>query len=253
MFVHGAWVTPACWDHFKSFYEAGGYTCLVPGWPYIDKPVAELKKAIDPRFADQTINMLVDHYTHELVALPEPPILIGHSFGGLIVQLLLDRGLGRLGVAIDAGPPRGVFPSLPAFKSALPVLLSWNGWNKLHTMSFADFCSTFANGVPASEQRVVYDAQIIQAPGRIYFQAAIGLGNAVNFANSKRAPLLLIAGEKDLTATPSMVRAMYKKHQKSPMPVDMIEFPGRSHYLIAEPGWQEVAGAILAWIEKPRA
>jgi pimeloyl-ACP methyl ester carboxylesterase len=250
MFVHGAWVTPASWDQFKSFFEAKGYDCLAPAWPYLDRPVAELKKGIDPRFAEQTISTLVDHYAQKIEALPQPPVLIGHSFGGLIVQELLDRGFGRLGVAIDPGPPRWVFPTLPALKSALPVLLTWNGWKKLHTMSFADFCATFANGLPASEQRAAYDAQIIQAPGRIYFQAALGIDNGVNFANPKRAPLLLIAGEKDRTVTPSMVRAMYRLHKKSPAPVELIEFPGHSHFLIAEPGWEEVAGAILAWIEK---
>jgi pimeloyl-ACP methyl ester carboxylesterase len=250
MFVHGAWVTPASWEKFKSFFEAKGYTCVAPGWPYIDKPVAELKKGIDPRFAEQTISSLVEHYAQKLRSLAASPILIGHSFGGLIVQELLDRGFGRLGVAIDPGPPRWVFPTLPALRSALPVLLSWNGWNKLHTMSFADFCASFANGLPASQQRAAYDDQIIQAPGRIYFQAALGLDNGVNFANPKRAPLLLIAGEKDMTVTPSMVRAMYRMHKKSPAPVELVELPGHSHYLIAEPGWEEVAGAILAWIEK---
>jgi pimeloyl-ACP methyl ester carboxylesterase len=250
MFVHGAWVTPASWDKFTSFFEAQGYSCLAPGWPYVDKPVAELKKNIDARFAEQTIGSLVAHYARELARLPEPPVLIGHSFGGLIVQELLDAGFGRGGVAIDPGPPRWVFPTLPALKSAFPVLFTWNGWNKLHTMSFADFCASFANGLPASEQRAAYDEQIIQAPGRIYFQAALGLGNGVNFANPKRAPLLLIAGEKDLTVTPSMVRAMYRLHKKSPAPVELIEFPGHSHYLIAEPGWEQVAGAIQAWLER---
>jgi pimeloyl-ACP methyl ester carboxylesterase len=250
MFVHGAWVTPASWGKFKSFFEAKGYSCVAPGWPYIDKPVAELRKSIDPRFAEQTIRRLVEHYKQHLGSFQEPPILIGHSFGGLIVQELLDLGFGRLGVAIDPGPPRWVFPSLPALKSALPVLLTWNGWNKLHTMSFADFCTSFANGLPASEQRSAYDEQIIQAPGRIYFQAALGLGNGVDFANPKRAPLLLISGGKDLTVTPSMVRATYQKHKQSPAPVELIEFPDHSHFLIAEPGWEDVAGAILVWIEK---
>lgn len=249
MFIHGAWVTPACWDRFKSLYEAEGYACLAPAWPCLDRPLVELKKRIHPQFAKQTIKSLVDHYAKQIQVLPTPPVLVGHSFGGLIVQLLLDRGLGRCGVAIDAGPPRGVLPSFPALKSALPVLLSWGGWRKLHTMSFANFAATFANALPASEQKLAYDTHIVQAPGRIYFQAALGIGNALDFANRNRPPLLLVAGEKDLTSTPSMVKAMFQKHQQSPRPVELMEFARRSHWLIAEPGWDEVAGKILAWVE----
>jgi pimeloyl-ACP methyl ester carboxylesterase len=248
MFVHGAWVTSACWQELRSYFEAQGYTCLAPSWPYLDHPVADLKKRIDPAFAGLTVKMIVDHYAAKIQAMEEPPILIGHSFGGLIVQLLLDRGLGRAGVAIDAGPPRGVIPSWSAIKAAAPVLLSWRGWGKLHTMSFKGFSRTFANGLTPEEMRRAYDNQIIQAPGRIYFQAALGLGVGLNFANPNRAPLLLIAGGADLTSTPSMVHAMYKRHQKSPRPVAMLEYPGRSHWLIAAPGWEEMAQGISTWL-----
>lgn len=253
MFVHGAWVTPACWAPFKSFFEARGYTCLTPAWPYLDRPLADLKKQIDPKFADLTIKKLADHYARKIEALSQPPILIGHSFGGLIVQLLLDRGLGQAGVAIDAGPPRGVLPSWTAINSALPVLLSWRGWTRLHTMSVKDFAEAFANTLPAGDVQRTYESQIIQAPGRIYFQAALGLGNGLDFANPKRAPLLLVSGGDDRTSTPSMVEATYRRHKKSPCPVDKIEFPGRSHWLIAEPGWEEVAQGILAFLQGPGA
>lgn len=248
MFVHGAWVTPACWLPMKRYFEGLGYNCLAPPWPYLDRPVSDLKKRIDPAFADLTIKMLVDHYAQKIQALAEPPILIGHSFGGLIVQLLLDRDLGQAGVAIDAGPPRGVLPSWNAIKSALPVLLSWRGWRKLHNMSFTHFSKTFANGLTPQDMRQAFDDHIIQAPGRIYFQAAIGLGNGLNFANPRRAPLLLIAGGTDLTSTPSMVRAMYLRHKKSPQPVTKLEYAGRSHWLIAAPGWEEMARGIADWL-----
>ncbi len=250
MFVHGAWVTPACWQSLRAYFEAQGYTCVAPAWPYLDHPVAELKKHIDPAFAGLTVKMIVDHYATKIQAMAEPPILIGHSFGGLIVQLLLDRNLGAAGVAIDAGPPRGVIPSWAAIKSAAPVLLSWRGWRKLHTMSFKGFSTTFANGLTPDEMRKAYDSQIIQAPGRIYFQAAIGLGVGLNFANPKRAALLLIAGGDDRTSTTSMVRAMYRRHKKSPRPVAMLEYLGRSHWLIAAPGWEEMAQGISSWLVK---
>jgi len=116
-------------------------------------------------------------------------------------------------------------------------------------MSFESFSKTFANTLPANEQRAAYDKYIIPAPGRIYFQAALGMGNAVHFKNPKRPPLLLIAAQEDCTSTPSMVRAMYRKHRRAPSRTDIMEFPARSHWLIAEPGWEEVADKALAWAE----
>jgi pimeloyl-ACP methyl ester carboxylesterase len=249
LFVHGAWVTPSCWDLFKSYCEARGYACQAPAWPYLDRPVAELKRGVDPKFAGLTIQALVDHYARKVEACAEKPVLIGHSFGGLIVQLLLDRGLGRAGVAIDPAPPSGIRPSWTAIKSSRAVLLSWRGWSKLHTMSLADFRETFANGLPEEAVRQAYDTQIVQAPGRIFFQAALGLGNKLDFNNPKRGPLVLIAGEQDRTVTPDMVQAMYLRHKQTPRPVVMLRFPGRSHYLIAEPGWEDVAQDALKWVE----
>ena len=248
VFVHGAWVTPACWTRLRGFFEAKKFHCLTPTWPFMDRPIAELRSAPDPRLASQTIRDLTDHHERIIRLLPEPPILVGHSFGGLIVQLLLDRGLGRAGVAIDAGPPRGVLPSPRAIRSALPVLLTWRGWNKTLTMSFKDFAATFANGLPATEMPAVYEQQIVPAPGRIYFQAALGLGNGVNFKNPNRGPLLLVAGEDDRTSTLSMGRAMYRRHGRSPAGTQFVSFPGRSHWLIAEPGWEEIAQKMHAWI-----
>ncbi len=252
LLVHGAWVTPACWDNFRAYFEARGYRCVVPAWPMMDRPAEQLRLSPHPQLATMTIKQLVDHFEQQALALPEPPILIGHSFGGLIVQMLLDRGVGASGVAIDAGPPRGVLPSGTAIRSALPVLLAWRGWRRVLTMSFESFSSTFANTLKPSEQRPAYHAHIVPAPGRIYFQAALGIGNAVNFANPKRAPLLLIAGEEDRTSTPSMVKAMHRKHSKSPARTDIAIFPGRSHWLIAESGWEAVAAKSIEWAETVR-
>jgi len=247
LLIHGAWVTPACWHDFRGFLEAQGHTCIVPAWPFMDRPVEALRRSPDPALARVTIKYLVDHFDRLIRALPEPPVLVGHSFGGLIVQMLLDRGLGAAGVAIDAGPPRGVLPSLRAIRSAAPVLFTPLGWRRVLTMSFDGFATTFANTLPAGAMTEAYERHIVPAPGRIYFQAALGIGNGVHFANPRRAPMLLIAAEQDRTCTPDMVRAMWRKHGKSPARTDMRSFPRRSHWLIAEPGWEEVAGATLAW------
>jgi pimeloyl-ACP methyl ester carboxylesterase len=249
MLVHGAYVTPDCWAEFRGFYEDRGHTVVVPAWPYFDRPVAELQRSPDPGIAALTIKDLVDRYDTLIRALPEPPILIGHSFGGLIVQMLLDRGLGAAGVAIDAGPPRGVLPSLRAIRSALPVLLAWRGWSRILTMSLKSFSTTFANTLPATGMKATYERYIVPVPGRIFFQAALGLGNGVTFKSPKRPPLLLIAAAEDRTSTSSMVRAMYKKHSKARSRTDFVEFPHFSHWLIAEPGWQEVADKAIKWAE----
>jgi pimeloyl-ACP methyl ester carboxylesterase len=249
LLVHGAWVTTHCWSGFRKFFEARGYKVVVPPWPYMDRPVEALRRNPDPRIAALTVKDLVDHFEKHIRSLPEAPILIGHSFGGLIVQMLLDRGLGAAGIAIDAGPPRGVLPSPRAIQSALPVLLAWRGWSRILFMSFKGFSTTFANTLAPSQQQETYDQHIVPAPGRIYFQAALGIGIAIRFKNPKRPPLLLTAAAEDRTSTPSMARAMYRKQRQAPSRTDIIEFPNRSHWLIAEPGWEGVADAILKWAE----
>lgn len=249
LLVHGAWVTPRSWANFKQLFEAKGYTVVVPPWPFMDKPAGELQRHPNPGLARQTIKGLVDYFEAQIRALPTPPILMGHSFGGLIVQMLLDRGLGAAGVAIDAAPPRGVFPSAAAVRSALPILSAWRGWRRILSMSFKSFSKTFANTLPSKEQQTIYEQQIVPAPGRIYFQAALGIGNVVHFNNPKRPPLLLVGAEEDRTVTASMVRAMHRRHSRAPSSTDMMIFPSRSHWLIAEPGWEEVAEKALDWAE----
>jgi pimeloyl-ACP methyl ester carboxylesterase len=127
MLIHGAWVTPDSWENFRNYFEGKGHTCMVPAWPYMHRSVCDLRESPDPQLKHITIKLLVDHFERQIKILPEPPILIGHSFGGLIVQMLLDRGLGASGVAIDAGPSRGVIPSLTAIRSAASVLFAWMG------------------------------------------------------------------------------------------------------------------------------
>jgi pimeloyl-ACP methyl ester carboxylesterase len=252
LFVHGAWMTPSCWDNFKARYEQRGYQCLAPAWPHDDRPVPELRKSPAPALATLGVRAIVDHYARIIQAQSEPPILVGHSFGGLFVQLLLDRGLGAAGVAIDPGPPQGVFPAPNALRSALPVLLTWRGWRKTITMSFESFRWSFMHTQPEAEQRAAYEAHVVPTPGRIYFEAALGIATKVNFRNPNRSPLLLIAGEKDRTAPPSMVRAMLRKHSRSPAVTAFKSFPDRTHWLIAAPGWEEIADHALGWAEQQK-
>jgi pimeloyl-ACP methyl ester carboxylesterase len=247
MLIHGAWLSPASWEKFQSRYEAQGYSCLAPAWPFDERAVEELKRSPDPRLKDLTVGKIVEHYAANIRALPEPPILVGHSFGGFFVQALLDRGLGAAGVAIDPLPPRGVAIGPKALRSALPVLLAWRGWSRTLTMTFEDFARDFANGLPPDDRRAAYERYVVPTPGRIFFQAALGIGIGVNWKNADRAPLLLIAGDHDRTIEHSMVEAAYLKHRKSPARTGFKSFEGRSHFLCAEPGWEEVADYAIEW------
>jgi pimeloyl-ACP methyl ester carboxylesterase len=249
LFVHGAWLTPKAWDCWRSHFEAAGYTTVAPTWPHMDRPIDALRKAPDPALAKLSVAEIVDHYAAEIAKLDEPPIIIGHSFGGLITMMLLDRGCGVAGVVLDPAPPRGVIPGLRSVLSALPVLLSWNGWNRVLTMSRSGFSGTFANTLPAGVAGAAYDAYVVPAPGRPYFQASLGIGNGVSYKRLTQ-PLLLIAGLKDKTADPAMIKRIWRAYRKAGAPAELATFPDRSHFLFAEQGWQQIADSVLGWLGK---
>jgi pimeloyl-ACP methyl ester carboxylesterase len=247
LFIYGAWLTPAIWDPWRTRYEALGYTTLAPAWPLMDQPVEVLRRAPDPDLGRLTLGRIVEHNARIIATLPEKPILIGHSYGGLIVQMLLDRGLGAAGISIDPGPAAGILAGPKAFLSALPVFLAWRGWSRALTMRFAQFARNFANGLPEADQRAAYERHVVPAPGRIYYQSVLGIGAGVNWKNAARAPLLLVSGADDRTVEPGMVRQNQKKYAKSPAVTAFKSYPDRSHFLIAAPGWEEIADDAISW------
>jgi pimeloyl-ACP methyl ester carboxylesterase len=252
MFIHGAWVGPKCWDLFRSFFTAEGLICHAPPWPYDDRPYNELRENPVPELARVGLKDIVDHYEKAAAKLHEAPLLVGHSFGGLVAQLLLERNVGSGAIAIHSAPPRGVFPSLPALRSGFPVLLSLGGWRRVLRTSFDSFAHGFIHNLPPDEQRWVYEEQVIPTPGRPFFQVAFASFNAaskIDFARSGRTPLLIVAGDGDRTVTASMNRANHRRYQRAGQPVDYKEFPGRSHWTIAEPGWEDVARYCLTWAQ----
>lgn len=251
MFVHGAWLTPKAWDGWRARFEAAGYATVAPTWPYMDRPIEVLRRSPDPALARLSVVEIVDHYAAEIAKLDEPPFIVGHSFGGLITLMLLDRGLGAAGVVLDPAPPRGVIPGLRSILSALPVLTAWNGWNRVLTMSRQGFAATFANTLPANLVDAAYNSAIVPAPGRPYFQAALGIGNGVSF-KGLASPLLLVAGKADKTAEASMIRRIWRAYKKAGAPAEFATYPGRSHYLFAEAGWEEIAEDVCRWLEKQR-
>lgn len=253
LLVHGLWVTPRSWEKFQRFFEARGYKVLAPAWPGIRGDVEGMQRN-PSSFNRIGIEEVVAHYTSIIRSLPELPIIIGHSYGGLITQLLIDRGLGAAGIAIDSVPPKGI-PILPwsTIRSLIPALSPAHR-NGTFRFSFDQFWRVFANVLSESEAREAYQQQVIAAPGRAIFQAALSNVTpsspaAVDFRNPNRPPLLIIGGQKDVIMPAALSRKIFRKHQASPAPTAYKEFGGRSHYLIAEKGWEEVAGYALAWAE----
>jgi pimeloyl-ACP methyl ester carboxylesterase len=250
LFIHGAWLTPASWTPFKGEFESRGFNCVAPAWPSMDRPFDELRGNPAPELKRLGIGEIADHYAAIAQTLDEPPILIGHSFGGLMVQLLLDRGIGVAGVAVDPAAPRGVLARPQAVITSFSIFRTWRGWRKVHTMSEAAFNKGFGNEMPPAEQQEAYRTQIVPAPGRIFFEAAFGIAAKVDFDNPKRPPLLFTAGEKDRTVPVGMIKDNYKKASKAPSPTAYREYPGRGHFLLRQEGWQEIAYEALGWLRE---
>ncbi|GAB4144800.1 MAG: alpha/beta fold hydrolase [Candidatus Promineifilaceae bacterium] len=251
VFIHGAWLTSRCWDNFSQYFQARGFDCLAPNWPYDDRPITELRAAPAPELATLGVGEIVAHYAGIIAQLPTPPIIIGHSFGGLFTQMLLDQGLGKAGVALNSAPPKGVFPTPAAIRGSLPVITTWQGWRKILTTSESHFSEFFANGFPAAQRASVFQAHVVPTPGRIFFQAATAMFHdqlAINFYNHNRAPLLLTAGGADKTVPAALNQNNYRKYAQSRARTDFKLFPKRSHTLIMEPGWEEVASYIENWL-----
>lgn len=246
--IHGAWVTNRCWDAFTGRYEALGHEVVAPAWPFDDRPIAELRTSPDPRLAGSGIPEIVEHYAAIVRGMSHPPILIGHSFGGLFVQLLVDRGLGACGVAINPAPPRGVLPGPTAFKANLPFVLAPFGWRRILTMPYERFRVTFLNTIrDEAEARAIYEAQVVPTAGRMFWDGLLTRGASVRWRNPSRPPLLLITGSADATVGAGMNRDNFACYRNAPSRTDFREFAGRSHWIIAEPGWEEVADFALEW------
>lgn len=248
LLIHGLWMTPRCWDRFRRYYAERGYRVHAPDWPRLRGDVEDVCR--DPSaLAGLGLREVVDRYEQFACSLDEPPIIIGHSTGGLIAQILLDRGAGAAGVAI--GPPSsGVWHHVAAAAS-LAWLSPLDHWRTV-PITFEAFRTTIANGMPEGEARTAYERYVVPGPGRVLFQLALaGLSPwsaaRVDFRSDARAPLLLVAGSDDRISPPSVVRATYRRYAGSPAVTAYKEFPHRSHLVIAQDGWREVACSVLEW------
>jgi len=259
VFLHGAWVTAACWETMQPWFQARGYACVAPNWPGKDRPIDAIRADPSP-LKGLGISEIVASYEQVVRARTAadgaPPILIGHSFGGLFTQILLDRGLGAAGVAIDPAPPKGVWPFEPtAFRALFGALARYVLGSRVVRWSFGSFRYAFVHLLPLDEAKAAYDRHVVPETGRIFFQSAMAMLNPrsptrVNFRNGTRAPLLIIAGGSDRIVPPVINRRNHRAYAKSAAKTDFREFPGRVHWIIAQDGWEEVAEHIAGWLEK---
>ncbi|RJK94767.1 alpha/beta fold hydrolase [Vallicoccus soli] len=251
--VHGLWMTPRSWEHWVPHYEAKGYRVLTPGYPGFEVEVEGLR-AEPQRIADLTVPETVDYLAGVVEALDRPPLIIGHSFGGTLTQLLLARGLGAAGVAIDSAPPEGVrVTPLSQVRSLFPALRNPATVHRAVEFTPEEFHYAFTNTLSREDSDAAHARYAIGAPGRWLWAYGV-LANLkpghqetwVDFS-ADRAPLLFIAGGEDHIMPPSVNRSNAAHWEKSPAVTEYYEYPGRDHWTCAAPGWEAVADHALEW------
>jgi non-heme chloroperoxidase len=255
VFIHGLWLLPSSWDRWAAVFQEAGYTPLTPGWPDDPETVGEAK-AHPEVLANKTIGQVADHYADVIGQLKKKPAVIGHSFGGLLTQIIAGRGLAAVSVAIDPAPFRGVLP-LPfsALKAAFPVLGNPANRNRAVPLTYDQFRFAFANMVSADEARDLYETFAVPASGAPVFQAAAENLNPwteakVDTKRPDRGPLLIISGENDNTVPWAIANASYQKQKRNPGVTEIIKISNRGHALVIDSGWREVADKALAFIQR---
>lgn len=251
--IHGLWLTPTSWEDWIDRYQKAGYNVLAPSWPGLEGEVEAIRK--DPSaLKGLKLKTVVDHYERIIRKLDSPPIIMGHSFGGLITQMLIDRGLGSAGILIDSAQTAGV-PVLPfsTIRATLPILGNPFSYNRTTSLSPKQFNYAFTNELNAAESKKVYDRYQIPAANAILWDGALALLNPnasskVNYRKNDRAPLLFIAGGNDHLVPAAINKANLRKYVKNSTAVtDYREFPNRTHHTVGQKGWEEVADFAVQW------
>ena len=255
VFVHGLWLLSSSWDRWAAMFAEDGYAPVSPGWP--DDPDTVAEANADPEvFANKTIGAVADHYSQVIGSLVRKPAVIGHSFGGLLAQIIAGRGQSAATVAIDAAPFRGVLPlPLSSLKAGFPVLGNPANRHRAVPLTYDQFRFSFANAVSEEEARQLYDTFAVPASGAPLFQAATaninpGTEDKVDTRNPERGPLLILSGAKDNTVPTAISAAEFKRQQHNPNVTEFAEIPDRGHALTIDSGWAEVAQTALAFIRR---
>jgi pimeloyl-ACP methyl ester carboxylesterase len=256
VFVHGLWLLSSSWQPWRDLFEDNGFTTIAPGWPDDPETVAEAR-AHPEAFAKKMVLQVTDHYLAAISQLDQAPVVIGHSFGGLIAQKIAGEGVARVTVSIDNAPFKGVLPlPVSALKSASPVLTNPANARRGVSLTFEEFSYGWANAVDEAEARTLYETFHVPAAGAPLFQAAFANFNpfggetAVDSKNPERGPMLLIGGGEDHTVPPAITNASYKIQAKNPGVTEEIIIPGRGHSLTIDSGWREVADEALVFVQK---
>jgi pimeloyl-ACP methyl ester carboxylesterase len=256
VFVHGLWLLSSSWQPWRDYFEDNGFVTLAPGWPDDPATVNEAREHPEA-FARKMVQQVTDHYLEAVYALEHEPVVIGHSFGGLIAQKIAGTGVAVATVAIDNAPFKGVLP-LPAsaLKSAAPVLTNPANAGRGVSLTWEQFQYGWVNNLSEDEGRRLYETFHVPAAGVPLFQAAFANFNPfggetqVDSKNPARGPLLIIAGEKDHTVPPAISEASYKIQAKNPGVTELVTIPGRGHSLTIDSGWREVADEALAFVQR---
>ena len=261
MLIHGAWLSARSWENFVDYFEHRGFAVSTPEWPRKEGDVEELREATGD-LRGLGLHEIVEHYQAEIEKLDEAPVLIGHSFGGLIVELLLDRGLGQAGVAISPAPPKGILV-LPfsSLKAASPALAHPSRWHGVVPLTLEEFTFGFVNTFTPEDAAAAFEKYAVPESGQIFYEA--GFANfhlhpptEVHFKMQDRAPLLIVGADKDNTVPASLAKKQfekYEKHEAYDAQTDYIEFAGRPHFMMIAQGWEEIADEIDSWVENALA
>jgi pimeloyl-ACP methyl ester carboxylesterase len=255
VFVHGLWLLDSSWDPWAAFFEDAGYAAVTPGWPDDPETVAEAREHPEV-FAHKGVGDVAAYQQMIIERLDRKPAIIGHSFGGLLVQILAGRGLAAATVAIAPAPSRGVLPlPLPALKAAAPVLTNPSNRGRAVALTFEQFRYGFANAVGEEEARELYDQFHVAGSGVPIFQAAFANINPRTEAkadkdNPDRGPMLIAGGELDHQAPWAIAHATYERQSKNPGVTEIIEIPGRGHSITIDNGWKDVAQISLDFIRR---
>ncbi|MCL1869159.1 MAG: alpha/beta hydrolase [Promicromonosporaceae bacterium] len=254
VFIHGLWLAASSWQPWVDLFAERGYDPIAPTWPGEGLTVAEAR-ANPEAAAGYGINEVTEHYAQIIDGLEEQPILVGHSFGGMIVEKLLGQDRGRAGIAIDAAQIKGVLPvPLSSLRATLPVFRNFANEKRAVSLTAPQFRYGFGNAVTEEESDALHERWTIPSPGKPLFEAASANFSRhspaeVDTGNEARGPLLLIMGGKDRTVPEAITKATLKQYEGSSAVTELVEFPDRGHSLTVDSGWREVADCVLSWIE----